>query len=381
MAKKGRQAMSSYHINTMLGSSLCLLFIFIDYFQKYQTDFFQRKLFCTLLVMTFASVLASFFWRLFEGMAGETFAVLLYACYTIFLILQNIALYLTVVFFDYMLHKETQRTKSTIIDVSIIIILYAFSVLLNIPFGYYFTITPDNIIVLSKMFFVSLLVTYFPMLLVSIYLILHRKKANVSYMGIFFAFLLLCLGSGIADDFILKESNLFWHCFTTGLLYIYFFIIQTDAKIDALTGINNRFAFNEYLDRITHQRVEKPYAIAMIDIDSFKHINDSFGHTEGDNALRDIALIIRSNIRLTDFAARYGGDEFVIVTDSVQSVRTVLERVDRAIDQQNKAAQKAYRLQISYGFGVYVTNSNQNIELFIDHIDRLMYQHKNSKRA
>jgi diguanylate cyclase (GGDEF)-like protein len=199
-------------------------------------------------------------------------------------------------------------------------------------------------------------------------------------MGIFFAFLLLCLIGGGVDDFILKNSNLFWPFFTTGLLYIYFFIIQTDSKIDALTGINNRFAFNEYLDRIIHLRVTKSYAVAIIDLDYFKHINDLFGHSEGDNALRDIAHIIRTNIRLTDFAARYGGDEFVIVTDSVPSVQTVIERIERAIDEQNNSGRRAYRMEISYGFGVYVANSNQDIGQFIDQIDRLMYDHKNSKR-
>ena len=372
--------MPSYHINSMLGSCLCLLFIFIDYFQKYQTDFFQRKLFITLVVSAFAAVLTNFFAHLFMGMRGQIFTFLIYFCYTVFLLLQNLTLYMVVVFFDYMLHKDIQRARAVIGDVLIIVVLYAGSALLNIPLGYYFTVTRDNVLIFSKMFLVSLTVAYFPVFLVSFNLIWYRKKVNSSYMGIFFAFLLLCLIGGGADDFILTNSNLFWPFFTTGLLYIYFFIIQTDAKIDALTGINNRFAFNEYLDRIIHQRIAKSYAIAIIDLDYFKNINDSFGHSEGDNALRDIAHIIRTNIRLTDFAARYGGDEFVIVTDSVQSVQTVIERIERALDEQNQSGRRAYRMEISYGFDVYVTNSNQDIELFIDKIDSLMYDHKNSKR-
>jgi diguanylate cyclase (GGDEF)-like protein len=118
----------------------------------------------------------------------------------------------------------------------------------------------------------------------------------------------------------------------------------------------------------------------MIDMDHFKHINDTLGHLEGDNALRDMAAIIKGCVRNSDFAARYGGDEFVLATLAENDIQRLMERIKEAMASQNEKKIRPYTLEISYGCDVFTTGGTQTIEEFLAHIDSLMYKDKAERR-
>jgi diguanylate cyclase (GGDEF)-like protein len=118
----------------------------------------------------------------------------------------------------------------------------------------------------------------------------------------------------------------------------------------------------------------------MMDIDKFKEINDTLGHLEGDNALRDLAAIIKGCIRHSDFAARYGGDEFVLATEAEYDIKRLMNRIQATIDQQNKKRIRPYQLYISYGYDVYTTKSDESIYSFIARIDGRMYRQKEKRK-
>jgi len=96
------------------------------------------------------------------------------------------------------------------------------------------------------------------------------------------------------------------------------------ARTDALTGINNR---HYLLDLARHElaisaRYNQPLSVLMIDLDNFKHINDTYGHMVGDQVIQKTANVIPGMLRSTDLFARFGGDEFVAVlpmTDGPQA--------------------------------------------------------------
>jgi diguanylate cyclase (GGDEF)-like protein len=202
------------------------------------------------------------------------------------------------------------------------------------------------------------------------------KKDHI-YLPFFFL-IFTSLGSIIDIEF--NTAGLMWPCFTSGLLYVYFFIIRLNLKIDSLTGIGNRYSFNEFINDLSRQNAKQPYSVVMIDMDDLKEINDTLGHLEGDNALRDLAAIIKGCIRDSDFAARYGGDEFIVATREGSDVVRLMERMQQSIDNQNDKKVRPYRIQISYGCDVFTPNSGQSIEAFLSHIDSLMYKHKAEKR-
>lgn len=84
---------------------------------------------------------------------------------------------------------------------------------------------------------------------------------------------------------------------------------------DTLTGLLNRRAIMKRLDDIIRQarRYSEKYAVIMLDIDNFKHVNDKYGHLVGDDVLEKIGKLLRQSLRETDSVGRYGGDEFIII--------------------------------------------------------------------
>jgi diguanylate cyclase (GGDEF)-like protein len=91
--------------------------------------------------------------------------------------------------------------------------------------------------------------------------------------------------------------------------------LQSLASHDGLTGLKNHRAFKERLDEEVRRaaRETTPLALVMLDVDSFKSFNDSFGHPAGDEVLRQFAQLLREPLRMSDFVARYGGEEFAIL--------------------------------------------------------------------
>jgi two-component system cell cycle response regulator len=104
---------------------------------------------------------------------------------------------------------------------------------------------------------------------------------------------------------------------------------------DRFTGLLNRAVFDERLERESLLSLREGYrfAVAMVDIDHFKLFNDSHGHTNGDQALRQVANALRESCRATDIVARYGGEEFALILPGVRrdAAQSLLERVRRKI--------------------------------------------------
>ncbi len=103
-------------------------------------------------------------------------------------------------------------------------------------------------------------------------------------------------------------------------------LLRETAAQDGLTGLKNRRAFDEHLDRVWQQAVRdgRRLGILMIDVDEFKHYNDCYGHQAGDSALKRIAAIVKkSGRRPLDLAARYGGEELAVILYDLPRDRVV----------------------------------------------------------
>jgi diguanylate cyclase (GGDEF)-like protein len=186
--------------------------------------------------------------------------------------------------------------------------------------------------------------------------------------------------TGSALDMLVGSMRLIWPCMTAALLYSYFFMVRSDSRLDTLTEIGNRFSFNEFTDKLSRHNTGESWAIVMIDMDHFKHINDTLGHQAGDQALQDMAGIIKNGIRGSDFAARYGGDEFVLATRVENGIVQRMREIQEAVDRHNAKKVRPFKLEISYGYDVYTADGRQSIDEFLSHIDGLMYRHKQDRR-
>jgi two-component system cell cycle response regulator len=125
------------------------------------------------------------------------------------------------------------------------------------------------------------------------------------------------------------------------------------ARLDALTGIPNRFSMNTELESLwaRSRRYARPVAMALCDIDRFKAYNDRFGHIAGDEALRQIAAALRTGLRQCDSLYRYGGEEFLVVLPEqpLPDAARVMERVRGAVEKLALPAAAGGPVTISVG--------------------------------
>ena len=152
---------------------------------------------------------------------------------------------------------------------------------------------------------------------------------------------------------------------------------------DELTGLYNRrglFALGEHMMRSARRR-KMGLGVVFIDLDGLKEINDRFGHRRGDDALNDVAEVLRSCARESDVLARAGGDEFVaLVEDGPQAVDEVAKRVQRRIAARNEKGDRPYKLQASLGVVYWPPTEQVALPELIERADRRMYEAKRSQR-
>jgi two-component system cell cycle response regulator len=151
------------------------------------------------------------------------------------------------------------------------------------------------------------------------------------------------------------------------------------AVTDPLTGLNNRHKLQEALSSELERasRYSRPLSIIMVDMDHLKAINDSLGHTAGDEALKMVASAIQRCVRKVDLATRFGGDEFVIVLPEadLQVAASVAERLHKEV---GKLKLEARPLSVSLGVATW-NKTYTTPEIFIDAADRAMFQAKRSE--
>jgi diguanylate cyclase (GGDEF)-like protein len=158
------------------------------------------------------------------------------------------------------------------------------------------------------------------------------------------------------------------------------------AFTDYLTGLRTRGYFEQQLD-LEFKRAERrrqKFALLMIDIDHFKHLNDTLGHHAGDQVLRDMASILVKDMREVDTVARYGGEEFVIVLPETTQLGAmyVAERLRHAVERAKflvGSLSSVRRLSISIGVSVYDSDARFKREL-IEASDAALYAAKNEGR-
>ncbi|MCE0496072.1 GGDEF domain-containing protein [Vibrio salinus] len=164
---------------------------------------------------------------------------------------------------------------------------------------------------------------------------------------------------------------------TAGVTY-YLYLLRKEkmalSKItytDQLSGLNNRHYLSKIKNRIT---TDGNYYLCILDIDHFKKVNDKYGHDIGDQVIRRVATVIKSKIRFSDYAIRFGGEEFLVIlkTNSKEDAANIIERIRAGVEQL------AQQPSVSISGGLCCLN--QPMESTIKCADAQLYKAKESGR-
>lgn len=248
-------------------------------------------------------------------------------------------------------------------------------------FGFFFTIDTAGVYARGPLFLMSAISTYiFMMAGVALVLgnfkrILHQDFWLILGIGI------VPILGGIAQSLVYGILAM-WSSAGVALFLGYLFLQDRMIRLDSMTGAWNRESFYNTYSRRLQLSPEKRFGAIYFDIDNLKMINDTYGHLEGDKAIKLVMQIIRDVLPSGAVICRLGGDEFIVIHDGdrLEDIVALMNTIKQALGEHPDIRAKSYPLTCSFGAELY-TDEYASLSAFLSKLDMLMYQEKFSKQS
>lgn len=302
--------------------------------------------------------------------------------HTILYILAPIITFTWYVFTDAWVNEDKEfKLKNHVLIVSPIIV-NTLLVLINPFLKLLFYVTENNVYQRGSLFFIPVSISYFYLIYSFIFIYANRKKVNkVEFLPLLLFGVFPAIAGAIQSMF--YGFLLMWSSIAFSMIIVYIHFQSQMMQMDYLTKAWTREKLYAYLKNRIEQNKFRNFSIVFIDLDDFKKINDTFGHSEGDKLLIDVVQIINSILCNGDFIARYGGDEFVLFlnVESEHDVEAIMKRISAAVNNYNNILKNSYKLKYSYGYELYNFDIHMTASEYINHVDKLMYKAKNNNKG
>ena len=210
---------------------------------------------------------------------------------------------------------------------------------------------------------------------------------TVSLIGSFAATMLILSLRFVLMDAEISAGLLFLNLFG-GIILVYAYILmgriensrrelERHSSMDTLTGLLNRRALMEAAQTMFQRqaRTHSGFVMLFADLDKFKAVNDALGHAAGDRVLKHFARIVRESLRANDVAARFGGDEFVMLLEDTQlaEAEVVATRIQTKV--RRWAEENNIDFSVTFGLGEAPTHGD-NFSSLLEQVDRALYHSK-----
>ncbi len=304
--------------------------------------------------------------RVFPGSAAIN-----HALNTCLYTLNPVLSFCVLMYADYGLFGDLRRIPQKYkLQIAVGVLLLAVNVVnLFIPITYY--ITPENVYERRPLSYVYYAVVLF-YCLTAFFVTWRYEKEHGARAFIRIGMFLLPIVVGAAVQFLFYGLSLAWLSAAVGLGGLFMMQQNELAYVDALVGAYNR----QYLGHILDLWIGRgrKFAGVMLDVDRFKSINDSYGHSEGDRALVTLTGVLKNAARDREFVFRFAGDEFIVLklTSDPHGLDGYLREVERLLAEVN-AQERPYRLAVSYGVSFYESGDADG---FLKVMDDKLYEMK-----
>ena len=355
-----------------IGIFLALSVLNISYMDRRGNDPDSRLL-TALLVISFICCLMEMVSFLVDGKASGICVAMVWITNTWLYLGNPLFATLWLLYVDYHLDKKEKRLM-TLYKPHLILLAICWIVVLGNIFGHYLFDVDSHNAYFRKPVSYSLYVVALLMIGNSALVYYHyRQRHHVEVFFPIWIFLTPVL-IGIVLQSLFYGLSLAWCCTSMGLAALYMSTQTELAFRDPLTGLYNR----HYLDRVLNTWTG--HSGIMLDMDFFKEINDRFGHSVGDEALRETANLLREASPDDSIAIRFAGDEFILLltTNREEAIREVEKDIRKAVEAYNRSSELPYTISLSMGHAVFDTKDK---DAFMEAIDNAMYVEKRTKHA
>lgn len=323
---------------------------------------------CTIETLTFVLDGASFSGVHAINLLGSTF-----------LYISNMTIsFLWCVYVDLRLFRSSERIRKYYPIMAIPAIIAMIAILINMRAGFFFRIDDDNVYHREFLGSALYLVTIF-YFSCSIFLrhSYYKRFGKSKFFPIYMFIIPIVLGA--TAQTIIYGISLGWCAVSLGLVGIHMSLQNELAYLDPLTKIYNRNYLNHIMSEMEGRKISA--CGIMVDIDNFKIINDTYGHSVGDEALVDAAMILKTASPERSTVVRFAGDEFIIIMRgaSEKDAEETIADIRRASESFNASGKAPYTISFSIGSSLYTPDISA--DKFFNQIDEAMYKEKNEKHA
>lgn len=364
---------------------ILMFFNFGNYRYSFRQKSFDDQYFNLALLINMGLLIADMLSWVFNGASWQGARIALGVSNTIYYMLQPLMCLTWMIYCEYKLAEDWQGLTSHLPFYGIFAILAEALVIVNCFKPILFSVSPENIYSRGGIFYTiytALCLFYavysFLRILVKTW---RRRGTKHRYSDPLFSLILYpffpCIGTIMQNMF--YGIAIIWTGSVISLLIIYSNLQNAQITTDPLTGLNNRHRFQSYLHyKLNSRRSGLILYLLMIDIDSLKAINDQHGHLSGDETIRTVADLIIHNIPRSDFVARIGGDEFVVIGErnEVAGIDDTINALEAAITAYNQSSAAPYSISLSIGCSTLANGEDKTVDKLLAEADQMMYTQK-----
>lgn len=367
----------TYIENNIIGLIISAV-IFINIKYKRKRAKCDDKLFITLIVSNSFIMILNIIINIMDGHMGFLFREINILLTTIYFVLNPIPYLTWALYVDYFINKDVKRIKSIFPVVALPAFISIILSIASIFNGAIFFIDQNNIYNRGQFFSLNSIIYYSYFIYSYIKIIINRKNVRKKDYYSLFIFAIAPAIAGVVQIYNFGKSYI-WLSISISTLIIFINIQNNEINRDYLTGLYNRRQLDKYLKNVIRERRRsESLLLIMMDINDFKAINDTYGHIEGDRALKKIAEILMDIFRTDDFISRYAGDEFVAILklEHKGHIEPIIKRIRSSFREFNENNIAPYDIKLGIGYDIYDPDLKMSPDEFIKHVDSLMYQDK-----
>lgn len=344
-----------------------------------QRHHFSDKLFTTMILMTGCACICEAASFIIDGRLFPFAVPLAKLLNSILYILNLLESFTWCMYVDLRLYNSRERIVRIYPKIGIPLFVAAAALIFNVRHGFLFSISADNVYRREPAGYLFYAVT-FVYLVYSIVIrdYFFQRYGKTRFFPIYM-FILPILAASIVQ-FAVYGISVIWCAVALGLVGMHMCLQNELSYIDPLTRLYNR----TYLDFVINNATNRGSRLSgiMVDLDYFKSINDRFGHSVGDEALRDAARILRRSAPEKSIVARFAGDEFIVVMrgGTPKEAEDMRSAVLRGLEEFNAKHERQYELSFSVGCAIY-DPSEMSADRFLNVMDDNMYAEKKRKHS
>lgn len=364
--------------------ALSILFVILMSLQhRSDGHLIDSKLFFALLGLNAMNLIVDTIMFAVSGRSGiiarETIIILnafRYITASIMLVLWNL-------YAHYQVYRDEEKLKKIIMPLAIPACISIILSVMSCFKAYLFYVDANNAYHRGKLFAIFAIMCIFYIIYAEAFIIKNKKQVTGKYFIPLAMFAVPPLIGGILQIIFYGISTT-WTGATISALIISLNIQNDQLYTDHLTGLSNRRQLDRYLEECTRKSSRrKLLAGIMIDLDLFKRINDTWGHSVGDQAMVDAAEILKMSFRRSDLICRYGGDEFIVFFE-IQKKSDLTEAINRLkanVKKYQEQNHTPYNIKFSIGYDIIDLGPGINVKQFLAHLDSLMYKNKKANKT